>query len=214
MTQGGTEVIHPAISRLWVLPAHPFPVSDRVAPARMLVHVVPGATYISAYATMYMYICKSRAEVDLWAVLQRLSIVVVIDIPTLHDRLFALLLFPSLAAHPPRPLGMSAPGSSSQAPKVAIKFGAPSSSHKSGHRPSKTGPARPPSSLGKRQRNNALNPDSESEEEDESRREVVTSFGANGAKGVDVLLKGFQELTSPTIGRCMLHTQFTTSLLL
>lgn len=79
-----------------------------------------------------------------------------------------------------------------QAPRIAIKFGASSSS---GHKPSGNttnhrGKSQLPSALGKRQRPNALHQDSESGEEDDivGRREAVTIIGADGitAGGSDV----------------------------
>ncbi|KAI0128507.1 DExH-box splicing factor binding site-domain-containing protein [Xylariales sp. AK1849] len=54
----------------------------------------------------------------------------------------------------------------SQASRVAIRFGA----------------QRPASSLGKRPRSNALNQDSDSEQESHGKHEAVTSFGAHGAE--------------------------------
>jgi hypothetical protein len=77
---------------------------------------------------------------------------------------------------------MSDPSSGSPAPRIAIKFGAPSSSASK----SATGAKKPnpPSSLGKRPRPHALNQDSDSEEENElhGKHEAVTAFGANGAE--------------------------------
>lgn len=79
-----------------------------------------------------------------------------------------------------------------QAPRIAIKFGAPSSS---GHRPSGNttnhrGKPQVSSALGKRQRPNALHHDSESGDEDDivGRREAVTVIGADGttAAGSDL----------------------------
>ncbi|KAI1492030.1 DExH-box splicing factor binding site-domain-containing protein [Biscogniauxia mediterranea] len=77
---------------------------------------------------------------------------------------------------------MSESASSSQAPRIAIKFGASSSSApKSTNATRKSGQSQPPSSLGKRQRPHALNHQSESEDDDDDtgRHEVITSLGAD-----------------------------------
>ncbi|KAI1131506.1 DExH-box splicing factor binding site-domain-containing protein [Nemania abortiva] len=72
-----------------------------------------------------------------------------------------------------------------RAPRIAIKFGAPSSA---GSKPSsqvtnKRGQSQPSSALGKRQRPSALHHDSESGEDDDhlGRHEAVTVFGADTA---------------------------------
>ncbi|KAI0597636.1 DExH-box splicing factor binding site-domain-containing protein [Biscogniauxia sp. FL1348] len=77
---------------------------------------------------------------------------------------------------------MSESASSSQAPRIAIKFGTSSSSApKSTNATRKPGQSQPPSSLGKRQRPHALNHQSDSEDDDDDtgRHEVITSLGAD-----------------------------------
>ncbi|KAI0378733.1 DExH-box splicing factor binding site-domain-containing protein [Hypomontagnella monticulosa] len=70
---------------------------------------------------------------------------------------------------------------SEPAPRIAIKFGNPSSSSKSANGANKQTRAQPPSTLGKRQRPHALNHDSDSgsDEEAGSRHEMVTTFGGD-----------------------------------
>ncbi|KAI1505546.1 DExH-box splicing factor binding site-domain-containing protein [Biscogniauxia marginata] len=70
----------------------------------------------------------------------------------------------------------------SQAPRIAIKFGTSSSSSpKSTNGTRKPGQSQPPSSLGKRPRPHALNQhsDSEGDDDDTGRHEVITSLGAD-----------------------------------
>ncbi|OTA62009.1 hypothetical protein K449DRAFT_59500 [Hypoxylon sp. EC38] len=68
---------------------------------------------------------------------------------------------------------------SEPAPRIAIKFGAPSSKPSNGAR--KPAHAQPPSTLGKRQRPHALNDDSDSgsDEEMDGRHEAVTTLGGD-----------------------------------
>lgn len=77
---------------------------------------------------------------------------------------------------------MADSSSASPAPRIAIKFGAPSSS--TSKSASGARKPNPPSSLGKRPRSHALNQDSDSEDESafHGRHEAVTAFGANGAE--------------------------------
>ncbi|KAI5922132.1 DExH-box splicing factor binding site-domain-containing protein [Camillea tinctor] len=78
---------------------------------------------------------------------------------------------------------MSESASSSQAPRIAIKFGASSSSApKSTNGARKPSQSQPPSSLGKRQRPHALNHQSDSEDDDDEdtgRHEAITSLGTD-----------------------------------
>ncbi|KAI1854548.1 hypothetical protein JX266_000666 [Neoarthrinium moseri] len=78
---------------------------------------------------------------------------------------------------------MSEPTSASPAPRIAIRFGAPSSSSKPPNGSKRPAQSQPPSTLGKRPRPHALNQDSDSDDDDSShgRHEVVTSFGDKGA---------------------------------
>ncbi|KAI2636300.1 DExH-box splicing factor binding site-domain-containing protein [Hypomontagnella submonticulosa] len=70
---------------------------------------------------------------------------------------------------------------SEPAPRIAIKFGNPSSSSKSANGANKQSRAQPSSTLGKRQRPHALNHDSDSgsDEEGATRQEIVTTFGGD-----------------------------------
>ncbi|RYP65421.1 hypothetical protein DL770_008997 [Monosporascus sp. CRB-9-2] len=76
------------------------------------------------------------------------------------------------------------PEETAQAPRIAIKFGANSSTAKPKNVPKNHSSSKPSSSLGKRQRSHAFYHDSDSAEDDElgGRHEVVTTFGANGAE--------------------------------
>lgn len=98
---------------------------------------------------------------------------------------------------------MSNPEKTSQAPRIAIKFGAPApASSKPGNSARKPGPAQPSSSLGKRPRPHALGGDSDSDDDDHTGRvEVVTSFGANGAQN-DTQSKGAKAASGPLVIAC------------
>lgn len=98
---------------------------------------------------------------------------------------------------------MSNPEKTSQAPRIAIKFGAPSSAaSKPGIPARKPGPAQPSSSLGKRSRPHALGGDSDSDDDDRTGRvEVVTSFGANGARN-DSQPKDAKAASGPLVIAC------------
>ncbi|KAI0976213.1 DExH-box splicing factor binding site-domain-containing protein [Xylaria arbuscula] len=78
---------------------------------------------------------------------------------------------------------MSASAPQPQAPRIAIKFGASSltGSKPSSNATSRRGQSQPSSTLGKRQRPNALNDDSDSGEDDDKlgRHEAVTTIGAD-----------------------------------
>ena len=82
---------------------------------------------------------------------------------------------------------MSQRTDTSQAPRIAIKFGAGSSTPKSGTPSKNQPPSKPSSTLGKRQRSHAFGHDSDSDEDDEfgGKHEEVTAFGANGAENED-----------------------------
>ncbi|RYP26041.1 hypothetical protein DL768_011851 [Monosporascus sp. mg162] len=71
-----------------------------------------------------------------------------------------------------------------QAPRIAIKFGANSSTAKPKIGLKNHSSSKPSSSLGKRQRSHAFSHDSDSAEDDElgGRHKLVTTFGANGAE--------------------------------
>lgn len=79
---------------------------------------------------------------------------------------------------------MSEQTNTSQAPRIAIKFGASSSTSKPTIAPKKQAPSKPSSALGKRQRSHAFGHDSDSGEDNETngRHEYVTAFGSNGAE--------------------------------
>lgn len=79
---------------------------------------------------------------------------------------------------------MSEQTNTSQAPRIAIKFGASSSTTKPTIALKNHAPSKPSSALGKRQRSHAFGHDSDSGEDDrlDGRHETVTSFGADGAE--------------------------------
>ncbi|KAJ8120474.1 hypothetical protein ONZ43_g2825 [Nemania bipapillata] len=78
---------------------------------------------------------------------------------------------------------MSEPTSKPQAPRIAIKFGALASagSKPSGHATNRRGQSQPSSTLGKRQRPNALHDDPESGEDDDvmGKHQAITVIGAD-----------------------------------
>ncbi|KAK8048483.1 hypothetical protein PG994_010213 [Apiospora phragmitis] len=75
---------------------------------------------------------------------------------------------------------MSSSENHAQAPRIAIKFGAPSATSS---KPTNNRKPQPTSSLGKRPRPHALGGESESEDDTYSgKHEAVTSFGARGAQ--------------------------------
>ncbi|KAI1168044.1 DExH-box splicing factor binding site-domain-containing protein [Nemania serpens] len=84
---------------------------------------------------------------------------------------------------------MSGTTPQSQAPRIAIKFGASSlaGSKPSSHATNRHGPRQPSSALGKRQRPNALHHDSESGEEDDitGKHEVVRTIDARSGASTD-----------------------------
>jgi hypothetical protein len=78
---------------------------------------------------------------------------------------------------------MPDPTTTSKAPRIAIKFGKPSTSRsQSSNGTHKNGPLQPSSSLGKRPRAHILDDDESEEDEIVGKAEAVTSFGANGAE--------------------------------
>ncbi|KAK6843650.1 hypothetical protein PG987_004510 [Apiospora arundinis] len=78
---------------------------------------------------------------------------------------------------------MSGSENHTQAPRIAIKFGAPSASSSKSTGNRKPGHSQPSSSLGKRPRPQALGGESESEDDAFSGKlETVTTFGARGAQ--------------------------------